>query len=47
MPRSIGLVTLRERAELTGRTLAIFLRTQGGTNLCLRIPRGKVESNAA
>jgi signal transduction histidine kinase len=45
--RGIGLVAMRERAELIGGTLAITPRPQGGTRLRLQIPRDKVESNAA
>jgi signal transduction histidine kinase len=47
MQRGIGLVAMRERAELIGGTLAITPRPQGGTHLRLQIPREKVESNAA
>jgi signal transduction histidine kinase len=47
MQRGIGLVAMRERAELIGGTLAITPRSQGGTHLRLQIPREKVESNAA
>jgi signal transduction histidine kinase len=47
MQRGIGLVAMRERAELIGGTLAITPRQQGGTHVRLQIPREKVESNAA
>ena len=47
MQRGIGLVAMRERAELIGGTLAITPRPQGGTNVRLQIPREKVESHAA
>jgi signal transduction histidine kinase len=47
MQRGIGLVAMRERAELVGGTLAITPRAQGGTHVRLQIPREKVESNAA
>ena len=47
MQRGIGLVAMRERAELIGGMLAITPRSQGGTHVRLQIPRGKVESNAA
>jgi len=47
MQRGIGLVAMRERAELIGGTLAITPRSQGGTSVCLQIPREKVESHAA
>jgi signal transduction histidine kinase len=45
--RGIGLVAMRERAELIGGTLAISPRPQGGTKVRLQIPRGKVEANGA
>lgn len=45
--RGIGLVAMRERAELIGGTLAITPRPQGGTQVRLEIPREKVESHAA
>jgi signal transduction histidine kinase len=47
MQRGIGLVAMRERAELIGGTLAISPRPQGGTRVCLQIPRIKVDSNGA
>jgi signal transduction histidine kinase len=47
MQRGIGLVAMRERAELIGGTLAITPRPQGGTQVRLQIPREKVESHAA
>ena len=46
MQRGIGLVAMRERAELIGGTLAITPRPQGGAHVRLQIPREKVESNA-
>lgn len=45
--RGIGLVAMRERAQLIGGTLAVMSRPQGGTQVRLRIPREKVESHAA
>ena len=45
--RGIGLVAMRERAELIGGTLAVMPRPQGGTQVRLQIPRERVESNAA
>lgn len=45
--RGIGLVAMRERAELIGGTLAVAPRPQGGTQVRLHIPREKVESHAA
>jgi len=45
--RGIGLVAMRERAELIGGTLAISPRPQGGTAVRLRIPRGRVDANGA
>jgi signal transduction histidine kinase len=47
MQRGIGLVAMRERAELIGGTLAIAPRVQGGTSLRLRIPREKAETHGA
>jgi signal transduction histidine kinase len=43
----IGLVAMRERAELIGGTLAISPRPQGGTKVRLKIPRIKVDANGA
>lgn len=45
--RGIGLVAMRERAELIGGTLAISPHPQGGTQVRLSIPREKVEAHAA
>jgi signal transduction histidine kinase len=45
--RGIGLVAMRERAELVGGTLAILPRPQGGTKVRLQIPRNKVDANGA
>src|SRR5690242_15582182 len=47
MQRGIGLVAMRERAEIIGGTLAITPGPQGGTQVRLQIPREKVESHAA
>jgi signal transduction histidine kinase len=47
MQRGIGLVAMRERAELIGGTLVIAPRPQSGTHVRLQIPREKVESHAA
>ncbi len=47
MQRGIGLVAMRERAELIGGTLAISPRPRGGTKVRLQIPRGKVDPNGA
>jgi len=47
LPRGIGLVAMRERAELIGGTLAISPRSQGGTRVRLEIPRTKVDTNGA
>lgn len=47
MQRGIGLVAMRERAQLIGGTLAVTPGPQGGTQVRLQIPREKVESNAA
>ena len=43
--RGIGLVAMRERAQLIGGTLAITPRPQGGTIVRLDIPREKVASH--
>jgi signal transduction histidine kinase len=45
--RGIGLVAMRERAEIIGGTLAVAPRPQGGTQVRLHIPREKAESHAA
>lgn len=45
--RGIGLVAMRERAEIIGGKLAITPRPEGGTQVRLQIPREKVESHAA
>ena len=45
--RGIGLVAMRERAELIGGTLAISPRPQGGTKVRLQIPRAKADANGA
>lgn len=47
MQRGIGLVAMRERAEIIGGMLAITTGPQGGTQVRLEIPREKVESHAA
>jgi signal transduction histidine kinase len=47
MQHGIGLVAMRERAELIGGTLAISPRPQGGTKVRLLIPRTKVDANGA
>jgi signal transduction histidine kinase len=48
MQRGIGLVAMRERAELIGGTLAInSALAQGGTKVRLQIPRIKVDANGA
>jgi len=45
--RGIGLVAMRERAELIGATLAVSSPTQGGTKVSLRIPRTRVDAQDA
>lgn len=45
--RGIGLVAMRERAEIIGGKLTITPRPEGGTQVRLQIPREKVESHAA
>jgi signal transduction histidine kinase len=47
MQRGIGLVAMRERAELIGGTLAVSPGAQGGTQVCLRIPREKLDHHAS
>jgi signal transduction histidine kinase len=47
MQRGIGLVAMRERAELIGGTLTVSPRVQGGTVVRLQIPRSKVDANGA
>jgi signal transduction histidine kinase len=47
MQRGIGLVAMRERAELIGGTLVIAPCPQGGTRVRLQIPREKVEHHAS
>jgi signal transduction histidine kinase len=44
--RGIGLVAMRERAELIGGTLELLQPTSGGTTVRLRIARQKVEAHA-
>ena len=45
--RGIGLVAMRERAEIIGGKLTITPRPHGGTQVRLQVPREKVESHAA
>lgn len=47
MQRGIGLVAMRERAEIIGGSLAITPGPQAGTQVRLQISREKVESHAA
>jgi signal transduction histidine kinase len=47
MQRGIGLVAMRERAELIGGVLAIAPRLQGGTVIRLQVPREKAEVHGA
>ena len=47
MQRGIGLVAMRERAELIGGMLAISPRTPGGTLVRLEVPRDKAEVHGA
>jgi signal transduction histidine kinase len=44
--RGIGLVAMRERAELIGGTLSISRPTQGGTLVQLKIPQEKLQTHA-
>jgi signal transduction histidine kinase len=47
MQRGIGLVAMRERAELIGATLVIAPRAQGGTVVRLQIPKEKAETHGS
>jgi signal transduction histidine kinase len=47
MQRGIGLVAMRERAELIGGSLAISPRPQGGTKVSLQIPRIKLDAHGS
>jgi signal transduction histidine kinase len=47
MQRGIGLVAMRERAELIGGTLAVLPRPQGGTTVRLQIPRIRAHANGS
>jgi signal transduction histidine kinase len=47
MQRGIGLVAMRERAELIGGMLVISPRAQGGTLVRLEVPREKAEVHGA
>jgi signal transduction histidine kinase len=47
MQRGIGLVAMRERAELIGGRLAVSPRPQGGTTVRLQIPRIRAHANGA
>jgi len=44
--RGIGLVAMRERAEIIGGTLELLQPGAGGTMVRLRIARQKVETHA-
>lgn len=44
--RGIGLVAMRERAELVGGTLEVKPSAMGGTTVYLTIPRDKAEAHA-
>jgi signal transduction histidine kinase len=46
-PRGIGLVAMRERAELIGGILDISRPPQGGTLVRLKIPQEKLQTHAA
>lgn len=45
--QGIGLVAMRERAELMGGRIAFSLPSAGGTMLCLTAPREKIETVAS
>jgi len=47
MQRGIGLVAMRERAELIGGVLAVSPRGPGGTLVRLEVPRDKAEVHGA
>ena len=47
MQRGIGLVAMRERAELIGATLVIAPRAQGGTTVRLQIPKEKAKTHGS
>jgi signal transduction histidine kinase len=47
MQRGIGLVAMRERAELIGGVLVISPRAPGGTLVRLEVPREKAEAHGA
>jgi signal transduction histidine kinase len=47
MQRGIGLVAMRERAELIGGVLAVSPRAPGGTLVRLEVPRDKAEVHGA
>jgi signal transduction histidine kinase len=47
MQRGIGLVAMRERAELIGGVLVISPRVPGGTIVRLEVPREKAEAHGA
>jgi signal transduction histidine kinase len=44
-PHGIGMVAMRERAEIIGGTLELAQPTEGGTLVRLRVPREKVEAH--
>ncbi len=44
--RGIGLVAMRERAELIGGTIVVTAGSPAGTVVRLKVPRGNAESNA-
>jgi signal transduction histidine kinase len=46
-PRGIGLVGMRERAELIGGTLEISHPAEGGTLIRVKIPQDKLQTHAA
>jgi signal transduction histidine kinase len=47
IPRGIGLVGMRERAELIGGTLEIAHPAQRGTLVRVKIPQDKLQTHAA
>ena len=40
----MGFVAMHERAELLGGTIEIIRPAEGGTQVCLMVPRGRLEA---
>jgi signal transduction histidine kinase len=43
--QGIGVVAMRERAELLGGSIDFLRPPEGGTRVLLRVPRERVDSN--